>query len=71
MTGTLAARTMRGIGIAAFMGFLAASYADAARLSDAQVKQAIISESLSSYPGTCPSPYNTDRDRPFSASNVG
>jgi hypothetical protein len=32
-----------------------------ARESDAQIRQAIIRESLASYPGSCPCPYNTDR----------
>jgi hypothetical protein len=32
-----------------------------ARESDAQIRQEIISESIASYPGTCPCPYNTDR----------
>lgn len=35
--------------------------AQAARLSDAEVTKAIIQESLSSYSGNCPCPYNTDR----------
>jgi len=29
--------------------------------SDADIKQAIIRESIASYPGNCPCPYNTDR----------
>src|SRR5437870_3722231 len=29
--------------------------------SDAEIKQAIISESIASYRGSCPCPYNTDR----------
>ena len=29
--------------------------------TDAQIKRAIIQESLASYPGNCPCPYNTDR----------
>jgi len=33
----------------------------AEKLSDAQVKRAVIQESLASYPGNCPCPYNTDR----------
>ena len=33
----------------------------AAALSDAQIKQKIIQESIDSYPGNCPCPYNTDR----------
>lgn len=32
-----------------------------ARDTDAQIKQRIIAESIASYPGTCPCPYNTDR----------
>jgi len=32
-----------------------------ARDSDAQIRQLIIQESLSSYPGNCPCPYNVDR----------
>lgn len=31
------------------------------RLSDAQVRKAIIQESLAAYPGKCPCPYNMDR----------
>lgn len=29
--------------------------------SDAQIKQRIIRESIASYPGSCPCPYNVDR----------
>jgi hypothetical protein len=32
-----------------------------ARESDAQVRQRLIRESIASYPGNCPCPYNTDR----------
>jgi hypothetical protein len=32
-----------------------------AALSDAQIKQKIIQESIGGYPGNCPCPYNTDR----------
>jgi hypothetical protein len=35
--------------------------ADAA-MTDAQVKQAIIQQSLASYPGNCPCPYSTMRN---------
>jgi hypothetical protein len=35
----------------------AAAYA----LTDAEVRAAIIQESLQGYPGNCPCPYNTDR----------
>jgi len=40
---------------------LAVTPAMAARLSDAEVKRALIEESIAAYPGTCPCPYNTDR----------
>lgn len=30
-------------------------------LSDAEIRRAIIADSLASYPGNCPCPYNTDR----------
>lgn len=33
----------------------------AAAQTDAQIKQRIIRESIASYPGNCPCPYNTDR----------
>jgi hypothetical protein len=61
MTGTTAALTMHRFGIALFIGFLGLSHANASRLTDAQAKQAIIQQSLASYPGTCPCPYNIDR----------
>ena len=32
-----------------------------ARDSDAQIRKAIVQESLATYPGNCPCPYNTDR----------
>jgi hypothetical protein len=31
------------------------------RKTDAEIKQAIISDSIASYRGNCPCPYNTDR----------
>jgi len=33
----------------------------ASQQSDAQIKRQIIQESLASYPGNCPCPYNMDR----------
>ena len=30
-------------------------------MTDAEIRQALIQESLASYPGNCPCPYNTDR----------
>ena len=45
-----------------FLAFLVlSSGAYAAPLTDVQVKQAVIQESLASYPGNCPCPYNVDR----------
>jgi hypothetical protein len=43
------------------MTLLLVSPALAAHLSDADVKRAVIQESIASYPGTCPCPYNADR----------
>jgi hypothetical protein len=40
---------------------LSTTAAFAGHQTDAQVRQAIIQESLASYPGSCPCPYNTDR----------
>ena len=44
------------------LAFMCLASPTAARpTSDAQIRQAIIQESLASYPGNCPCPYNTDR----------
>jgi hypothetical protein len=32
-----------------------------ARLSDEQIRELVVQESLRSYPGNCPCPYNVDR----------
>ena len=40
---------------------LAAIASPAFAQSDAQIRQRIIQESIASYPGACPCPYNTDR----------
>jgi hypothetical protein len=40
---------------------LAAYAADPPRLTDEQIRSRIIAESISSYPGNCPCPWNTDR----------
>ena len=32
------------------------------KLTDAQIKRALIQESIASYPGNCPCPYNTARN---------
>jgi hypothetical protein len=34
---------------------------DAQRLTGSQIRDRIVAESLASYPGNCPCPYNTDR----------
>jgi hypothetical protein len=49
---------MRGAIVALLM---LAGAVSAAPLPDAQVKQAIIQESLATYPSNCPCPYNVDR----------
>ena len=43
--------------------FTAVAHAQSAKATptDAQIKQAIINESIASYAGNCPCPYNTDR----------
>jgi len=35
--------------------------AHARPMSDAEIRRSIIQDSLASYPGNCPCPYNTDR----------
>ena len=47
---------------ALFFVALTATAAFAAPMTDAQVRQAVIQESLASYPGPCPCPYNTMRN---------
>ena len=37
------------------------AYAKGEAKTDAEIKQAIIRESIAAYPGTCACPYNTDR----------
>jgi hypothetical protein len=51
---------MRWWVIAAAVAGLAVSPASA-READAQIKDKIIQQSIDSYPGNCPCPYNTDR----------
>ena len=46
----------------ALLGTLAATGVSAAAMSDAQVRQEMIAESLTGYPGICPCPYNTARN---------
>jgi hypothetical protein len=54
---------LRSLVTAAAMAILLPAGVDAApRLSDAQVKRAIIEQSIAGYPGNCPRPYNTARN---------
>lgn len=46
--------------IAALAALIAAQPVQA-KLSDAEVRQRIIQQSIDSYPGNCPCPYNSDR----------
>ena len=41
---------------------LAGSAANAKTLTDAQIRKILIEESIASYPGNCPCPYNTARN---------
>ena len=50
---------MRGFALLAATASLAASPALAQ--SDAQIRQRLIRQSIASYPGNCPCPYNTAR----------
>jgi hypothetical protein len=52
-------RLQEALGALVFSAFVAAIAH--ATLSDAQVRERIVQESLASYPGNCPCPYNTDR----------
>lgn len=45
----------------AAIGLLAVTPCFAASLTDVEVKQAVIQESLAGYSGNCPCPYNADR----------
>lgn len=51
--------------LALSIGVLLAAPAEAAgapsAMSDAQIRQQIIRQSIANYPGNCPCPYNTDR----------
>lgn len=48
------------LAVAFFVGsVLGGTPAAAARQSDAQIRQAIIRESIANYPGRCPCPYNS------------
>jgi hypothetical protein len=49
--------------VTAFLAALAVAFSAPAiaALSDSTIRQKIIQESIDSYPGNCPCPYNTDR----------
>ena len=53
--------TIKTLILSAMIGIAASSVQAKTTLNDAQIKQAIIKESIESYPGSCPCPYNTDR----------
>lgn len=44
------------------LSFVAISPVEAKQLTDAQIKNILIQESIDSYPGNCPCPYNTARN---------
>jgi hypothetical protein len=52
---------MAALALAA-LGFGAAASPVQARQSDAQIRQAIIEQSIANYSGNCPCPYNTMRN---------
>ena len=52
---------MKMLFIALVMSLIALPVA-ARQISDAEIQQAIIQESLASYPGPCPCPYNVARN---------
>lgn len=54
---------MRAIRFAIFALILHAAWGQGkqSEKTDAEIKQAIINESIASYRGNCPCPYNTDR----------
>lgn len=53
---------MRGIGLIAGLLYLLLSMATAAaELSDEQIREALIQQSIAAYPGNCPCPFNVDR----------
>ena len=53
---------MRGMAlIAGALYLMLSTAAAAAELSDAEIRQALIQQSIASYAGNCPCPYNLDR----------
>ena len=54
---------LRNLVLLAFGGIAIAGAADArSTLSDAQIKQRIIKQSIAAYPGSCACPYNSARN---------
>jgi len=51
-----------GVALALLMPSASQLLARDARLTDAEVRQRIIAESIDSYPGNCPCPYSTMRN---------
>ena len=51
-----------GCGLALLAALTVSGAPPDARQSNAQIKQAIIQESMAAYPGTCPCPYNVARN---------
>jgi hypothetical protein len=47
--------------IAGVLHLMLSMAASAAELSDAQIRQALIQQSIGAYAGNCPCPYNVDR----------
>lgn len=55
--------SLASVGLAILMALAMASPSSGGQsMSDAQVKQAIIRQSIASYSGSCPCPYNTTRN---------
>ena len=52
---------MKFTAILACVAIASVSGSAVAKLSDNEIKEKIIRESINSYPGSCPCPYNTDR----------
>jgi len=55
-------RVVRALALASACALMFAANAAAKPMTDAAIRQAIIAESISSYPGNCPCPYNSARN---------
>jgi len=60
-TYTASMKRMMGLGSLALALGLASGQSAKSPQTDAEIKQAIIAESIARYKGSCPCPYNTDR----------